>query len=376
MARAAIAPRPGISERTLEIKKMAIYDRHILVRLPNWVGDVVMATPTLRCLRLNFPKARIDVTLLPYVRDVIKGAPWIDEIIEIPRRRDGATVGAMREYVNRLRRNQYDLALVLPNSVSSAVLAYLSGAKQRIGYDRQGRGFLLTDPVPPPRVKGKFVPQPMVDYYLKLCEATGAVVGSTTTEMFVDAESERRVEELFSTYRIGQKGGIVALAPGAAFGSSKLWDPKKFGRLADLLAERKNCDVLIVGGPNERPIAREIVAASRIKPVNLVEENLNLNLLKSIVKRCDLFVTVDSGPRHFAVAFDKPVVVLVGAIDPAYTNCNLQKTLIVKAENVDCAPCQKKRCPTDHRCMTEISSEMVFDAASRLLESYPRTATT
>jgi heptosyltransferase-2 len=346
-------------------------EQNILIRMPNWVGDAVMATPALRCLRLNFPRARIDVTLLPYVRAVVEGAPWIDSIIEIPRRRDGASMGAMREYVNQLRRNQYDLAMVLPNSVSSAVIAYLSGAKRRVGYDRQGRGFLLTDAVPAPREKGRFTPQPMVDYYLKLCEAAGAVAGSPKTEMFVDAQSERDADELFQKHEFGRGRAIVALAPGAAFGSSKLWNPKNFAKVADALAEENNCDIVIVGGPGERSIAKEIVATAHGKFANLVEENMNLSLLKSVSKRCDLFITVDSGPRHFAVAFDRPVVVLMGATNPRYTNCNLGKTIIVSATGIDCAPCQKKRCPTDHRCMTGITPDMVLSATCDLLKKYP-----
>jgi heptosyltransferase-2 len=328
-----------------------------------------MATPALRCLRLNFPRARIDVTLLPYVRQIIEGAPWIDSIIEIPRRRDGASVVAMHKYINQLRANRYDLVIVLPNSVSSAVLAFLSGAKQRVGYDRQGRGLLLTDAVPAPREKGRFVPQPMVDYYLKLCQAAGAVGGSPKTELFVDEESERRADEFFSKHGIGRKGAVVALAPGAAFGSSKLWNPTNFAAVADSLAEQRNCDLLIVGGPNERFIAREIAAAAHVDIANLVEEGMSLSLLKSVAKRCDLFITVDSGPRHFAVAFDKPVVVLMGATNRAYTDCNLEKTAIVQAPDIDCAPCQKKRCPTDHRCMTQITPDMVISAATDLLDS-------
>ena len=343
---------------------------HILVRLPNWVGDAVMATPVLRCLRLNFPQARIDVTLLPYVRQIIAGAPWIDNIIELPRRREGASVRGIQEYINQLRRNQYDLAVVLPNSFSSAVLAYFSGARRRIGYDRQGRGFLLTEPVAPPREKGKFVPQPMVDYYLQLCEAIGAVAGSPRTEMFVEPDAEQRAQELFNQYGIGQGKAVVALAPGAAFGSSKLWNPQNFAHVADMLAERKHCDVLVVGGPKEASIAREITAASHVQLTNLADEMMNLSLLKSVAKRCDLFITVDSGPRHFAVAFDKPVVVLMGATDPRYTNCNLEKTDIVTAEGIDCAPCQRKSCPTDHRCMTAITPEMVYAAAVNLLEQH------
>ncbi len=330
----------------------------------------MMATPALRCLRLNFPKACIDVTLLPYVRPIIEGAPWFDNIIELPFRGRETSLRARMDYLNRLRSNQYDMAIILPNSFSSALLAFLSGAKHRIGYARQGRNLLLTHAVPAPRAGGKFIPQPMVDYYLRLCEEAGAIAGSKKTELFVDENSERQAEQLFEKYKLGGDKMIAALAPGAAFGSSKLWNPQNFARLADALAERFNCQVVIVGGPKERAIAREIAAAARSNPANFVEENMSLHLLKSISKRCDFLITVDSGPRHFAVAFDKPVVVLMGATDPRYTNCNLEKTAIVRADNIDCAPCQKKRCPIDHRCMTAITPDMVLSATATLLSRH------
>jgi len=347
------------------------YNR-ILIRLPNWVGDVVMATPALRCLRHHFSNAHIDLMLVPYVRKIIEEAPWFDGIIEYSPETEHKGIGGHIKYLRLLRRNRYDLAVVLPNSFSSALLAFLSGVKRRIGYEREGRGFLLTDSVPIPKEKGKFVPQPMVDYYLRLCEELGAVVDSKETELFVDAESERRAEELFRKHRLGDAGSVVAINPGAAYGSSKLWDTRRFAQVADELAEREGCSVVLIGGPNEKEIVAEIAGAARSRHANLAEENVGLDLLKSVIKRCDLLITVDSGPRHFSVAFDKPVVVLMGPTDPRYTNCNLEKTVVLQVDDLDCAPCHIKECPTEHECMTNITPDMVFRAATELLQKHVR----
>jgi len=329
-----------------------------------------MATPTLRCLRRHFPNARIDVTLIPYVRKIIEGTPWFDNIIEYSPNGEHAGMGGFLKYVRRLRRENYDLALVLPNSFSSALLMFLTGAGRRVGYGRQGRGFLLTDPVTPPTENGKFVPQPMVEYYLRLCEEIGATAPSIKTELFVDSASEQRADELFARYHIGRGDAIVAINPGAAYGSSKLWNPARFAEVVDTLVEREGCDIVLLGAPHERKVVQAIVAAARSEFANLSEEDVELDLLKSIIKRCDLLITVDSGPRHFAVAFDKPVVVLMGPTDPRYTDCNTEKTIILRVDGLACAPCHIKECPTEHECMTGITSEMVVRAATQLLAKY------
>jgi len=327
-----------------------------------------MATPALRCLRQGFPDAHIDLTLIPYVRKIVEGAPWFDGIVEFSR--DGEHKGAAGHirYLRELRRNRYDLAVVLPNSFSSALLAFLSGARRRIGYNRGGRGFLLTDRIPAPREDGKLVPRPMGDYYLNLCEQLGLTVGSKKSQLFVDAGSEERAEKIFARHGLGRGRPVVAICPGAAYGSSKLWLPERFAQVGDRLVRHHECDVVILGGPAEKEIARHIASTARSNLANLAEENGGLDLLKSIMKRCALAITVDSGPRHFAVAFDRPVVVIMGPNDPRYTNCNLDKTIVLRADDLDCIACHKKKCPTDRECMKRITADMVLEAAKELLE--------
>ncbi len=333
-----------------------------------------MATPALRCLRSAFPDAQIDLTMVPYVRKLVEEAPWYDNIIEYSRNNEHKGLTGLFRYVQSLRKNRYDLAVLLPNSISSALITFLAGAHRRIGYDRDRRGFLLTDPVSAPTENGVFVPQPMVEYYLKLCEALGAPVDSRKTELFVDPESERRAQKLFNKHALRGEDIVVAINPGAAYGSSKLWDTARFAEVADTLADREGCKVLLLGGPGEKQIVQEIASSARSSPVDLAEEDVALDTLKSVIKRCDLLITVDSGPRHIAVAFDKPVVVLMGPTDPRYTNSNLEKTIVLRVEDLDCAPCHIKECPTDHECMNRITPDMVIHAAKELLQKHVKGA--
>jgi heptosyltransferase-2 len=329
-----------------------------------------MATPALRSLRNSFPAAQIDLTLVPYVRKIVEQAPWFDRIIDYSPEGEHKGIFGHLRYLRAIRENRYDLVVVLPNSFSSAMLAFLAGAKYRIGYDRQGRGFLLTHKVTPPTENGTFIPQPMVEYYLKICEKLGANVESKETQLFIDADSEKRADELFDRYSIGKGKATVAINPGAAYGSSKMWETGRFAQVGDHLVRQDQCDVVLLGGPAEKEIAREIASAARSDLINFAEEDVPLDLLKSIIKRCDLLITVDSGPRHFAVAFDKPVVVLMGPTDPRYTNSNLDKTIVLRSEDLECISCHHKECPTNHECMKYITPEMVLAGARELLQKH------
>ena len=338
-----------------------------MVRAPNWVGDVVMATPAFRALRQAFPEAHLAVVLRPYVEPILRGAPWFDEVVALEDRgaRNFAAV------VARLRRGRFDLGLVLPNSFRTALEFFLGGVRRRVGYERRRRAVLLTDPIPAPRDEnGRFVPQNMVDYYLRLCQAVGCEDLSQREELFITPECQRRADALLEKWAIGPEDLLVGVNPGGAFGSSKLWLPERFARVADTLAERHGARVILFGAPSERPILQAVAEAMKTAPILPEAGDVDLDVLKPLMRRCCLLVTNDTGARHYAVAFGVPVVCVMGSTSPLYTNVNLERQAIVRVD-VDCGPCQKKVCTTDHRCMTLITPEMVLEAAERLLSRFP-----
>jgi heptosyltransferase-2 len=358
--------------------KQIIKAKEILVRAPNWVGDVVMATPAFRCIRENFADSHITLLIKKNLRGIIDGSPWFDDVIELETKagksRNGSFSprkifsGNTKEYlglIQKLRQERFDLGFLFSNSFSSAFTVWLSGAKRRIGYRRDARSFLLTDGIERLSENGKFMPAYMGDYYLRLCTQLGCKIVSKQLELFISRECEDNANELLKEYHIDEKPFFL-INPGASYGSSKLWTAEGFARTADLLREVADCNIALTSGPGETGLADEIERLSKKGLINLSRASIPLDVLKVLVKKCMLLITLDSGPRHFAVALNRPVVVLMGPNDPRYTESEYEIGKVIR-ENVDCSPCQLKTCPTDRRCMTLISPEKVVHACVEVL---------
>ena len=341
--------------------------RTVLVACPNWVGDVVMATPTLACIRRNLPAARIIILIRKYARGVVADAPWFDDLIEV----DDKTIGGVAALVSRLRRLKPDLALILPNSFRSALIARLSGARRIYGYRRNGRTLLITGGPVPLRSSGRLIPRPMVDYYMEICRWMNFDTPAQSRPcLFYSDATLQKGARLLSSYGITPHDMVIGINPGAGFGSSKCWPPEHFARLAELIAQEWNCKIILFIGPAEHAIGRRIAALSRAEIINTGPDNVGLALLKPLVQRCRLLFTNDTGPRHYAVAFDVPVVVIMGPTDPRYTQANLDKTIVLRAE-LPCSPCHRKNCPQDHGCMRDILPETALQAGAQLLREHP-----
>ncbi|MBW2690165.1 MAG: lipopolysaccharide heptosyltransferase II, partial [Deltaproteobacteria bacterium] len=329
---------------------------------PNWVGDLIMATPVFECLRANFPHARITALTRAYNAKIIEDTPWVDEIIPCTDK----TFTDIFNTAKAVRESGADTALLLPNSVRAYLPVRLGGIKNIYGYRRGERKYLHRGPLPVLDAQG-IQPMPMVNYYLELCTWLGLEVPEKPKpSLSVDAELSRQAEELLQQYGIETEDQVIGLNPGAKFGSSKCWPAEYFARLAELLESQLDCRILLFVGPGEDPIANEIMAMTSASLVNTAPDRIDLALLKPMIRRCDLLVTNDTGPRHYAVAFDRPVVVIMGPTDPRYTNSNLEQTVVLRKE-LHCAPCHKKECVQQHECMRDISAEEVLAAVLSLL---------
>jgi len=340
----------------------------IVVFCPNLIGDTVMATPTFRALRRGYPGAEMVGVIKPHVAATLAGGPWFDELIPFaPKARDPQQRSLA--LVRRLRAGRFDLAVLLPNSFRSAWLARLGGVKRRVGYDRYARGWLLTDRLSPPRdARGKLTPTPVVEYYLKLARHLGCPVDSLRTELYTTEADERAADAAWG--RLGLVGDrpVACLNTGGAFGPAKSWPAEHFATLARRLADEAGVAVLVLCGPSEREAAREIAArAAHPRVVSLADEPLSLGLSKASVRRSALLVTTDSGPRHFASPFDVPVLSLFGPTHIAWTRTNHPRAVHLQ-HRVPCGPCQRPVCPElHHRCMRDLTTDAVFDAAARML---------
>jgi heptosyltransferase-2 len=347
----------------------------IAVVLPGWIGDAVMATPALRALRRQFSGVHIIGVLKPYVAGVFEGGDWFDELLL-----SQATFGptGVLSVARTLRSRRVQLAVLFANSFRSALTVWLGGCARRIGYARYGRSPLLTDALSPVcDATGRIIPSPLIDAYNRLALKAGCPPPSCRMELFTTPLDERAAERVWHLAGLTGFTEVICLNPGAAFGAAKHWPAPYFAQLARELAEKRDCGVLVLCGPSERDMAREIARLAGHPAVHALADctlpshpagpAISLGLTKACVRRCNLLVTTDSGPRHIAAAFDRPVVSLFGPTHIAWTDTHYEAEVHLQ-KRVECGPCQRRVCPLDHRCMNELLPGEVLAAACGLLD--------
>ena len=356
--------------------------KKILVVQPSWVGDAVMATPTLRAIRELYPAAHVSYLMRRYVKPLYAGMPWADQLITYRTGKTKAKAGKgdFFDLAARLHAGRFDLAVLLPNSFKTALVCKMARIPRILGYERDGRSFLLTDRLLPSKERGKFVPSPIVKYYLGLAHYLGSNHSDLRLELFVTEAERREAREVFARAGLDPeldrpasagKAPLVLLNPGAAFGAAKCWRPEYFAELADRFVDELGATVLLSAAPKERAIVEAIKRQMRHAPVDLSSAGTTLGSLKEVVRRCDLMVTNDTGPRHIAAAMDVPVVTVFGPTHPEWTEIYYAKERQV-AVKVFCGPCQRKTCPLDHRCMTRVTPAMVYARSIELLPTTRR----
>jgi len=333
----------------------------ILALVPNWIGDVAMCTPALRALHRRYPDAALIVAGRASACALVNGLPWIAGTVQLGGR-DGLH-GLLRAGFGLRKRKPY-IAVAFPHSFRSAALAWLSGARQRIGYARGGRSAFLTERVPPHQENGQPTPVYMATEYLDLVLPLGCEDDGAGLELAADPA-------VVAAYREGfdGEGPLVGFAPGAAFGPSKLWPAERYAAVADALHERCGARCVLLTGPGEEK-TRDAVLAKAKHPLLRPPEPPTIEGLKAAISLLDLLVCNDSGSRHVAVAFKVPAVCIMGPTAPVYSEGPYERGEVIRVD-VDCGPCQKPICTTDHRCMTRIDSERVTVAALAWLVEKP-----
>jgi len=340
----------------------------VAVFLPNWVGDAVMATPTLRALRGHFG-AGVEITgiMRPHVEEVVRGTPWLDTVWHYdpvsadPRLRWPALVA-------RIRRARIDISVHLTNDARSVVAARIGRVRRRAGYVRNGRGWLLTTRLQPPRRGRALAPIPALDYYLALAYALGCAPESPRLDLATTTRDEDAADRAWAALGLGAAESPVVINSSGAFGSAKLWPEHACAALARRIADELGAPVVILCGPAERERAARISAAADHPRVStLGGQPLSIGLSKACVRRARCLVSTDSGPRHFGAAFDVPVVALFGPTDPAWTDTHHAREVRLAAP-VACRPCGQRECPLRHHaCMEQLSVDEVLRAVARAI---------
>ncbi len=330
----------------------------ILVRLPNWIGDAVMSTPALGAIRAAFPSSEIVLAANPVVSELMSPHPFSDRAVVYDKRGSHSGIGGLWKFSRLLAVERFDLAILFQNAIEAAIIARLAGIKTRAGYATDGRAILLTHGV---RVSKEVRRLHHSRYYLNMLGELG--IPPAGQELCLQCTDE---EKSWAGGVLGA-GRWAAINPGAAYGSAKRWYPDRFAEVADVLASDFGYGSLLVGGPGEAAIGSEIESRMRSKPLNLIGTT-SVRQLMALLASVELVITNDSGPMHVAAAFDRPIVALFGPTDHTATSPLCSRFLLVRKET-ECAPCFKRQCPTDHRCMAAISAKDVLDAVGALLKS-------
>jgi heptosyltransferase-2 len=346
----------------------------ILVRATNWVGDAVMSIPALRAIRGRWPTAEIAILARPWVADLYGGQGYADRILVYDNKREHKGFWGRERLARALREENFDVAVLFQNAFDAAWIAWRARIPERIGYARDGRSWLLTRAIRPPATGEK--PDHEVYDYLELLRRAGWLERLPQVDeisiAIAEADRKKALERL-SAAGVREKAIRIAFASGAAYGSAKCWEPERYAALADRLIAEFDADVILFGAPQESGMAARVIGAMRGRLCNLVGAT-KIGDLPALLSTCRLFIGNDSGAMHVAGAAGVPVIGIFGPTDPEGTRPITPQFTLIR-EPVECSPCFLRKCPIDHRCMTRISVDRVFQAAQLLLAADDRAKT-
>jgi heptosyltransferase-2 len=343
--------------------------QRLLVRGPNWLGDAVMCEPALRGLRRLFPDADISLLVKPAVAELLLGHPAVNKIMVYDEKGRHAGLSGKWALAGQLRRQQFDLAILFQNAFEAALLVWLAGIPRRYGYAIDGRGVLLTEPI---AVPDKRLHLHQVQYYWNLLKPFGLSGDSPAPELFVSETEEDAMARRLAARGIDKSTFVIGINPGSIYGGAKRWLPDRFADTTERLGQTirqthaQDVAVMIIGAKGEEALGNEIAARLSHRTV-VLSGATTIRELMTAAKRCGLLLTNDTGPMHIASAMKVPIVAVFGSTDWRTTSPYRAAEAIVR-HPVECAPCLLRECPIDHRCMTRVSVEQVYEAAIKQMD--------
>jgi len=345
--------------------------KNLLVRGVNWIGDGVMSLPALKALRKAIPEAKISLLVKPWVSQLFEKDPNIDEIIIYDDKYKGI-IGKIK-LSRMLNKKKFCSAILFQNAFDAALITFFAGIKERAGYNRDGRGHLLTTAVPVPQNEGKVH---QINYYLNLLDKLGINAGYSAPYIYLTLDERLEARKFLQDL----KRPILGINPGATYGSAKRWFPERFAEIANWFISDTGGSAIIFGGKSEVDIADEIY--KKLIPEFRTSHSLmnlagktSLRELISLISECDVFLTNDSGPLHIAYAVRTPMVAIFGSTDPVLTGPppgGDENNHVVVKPDLSCSPCFERTCKNnDMRCMYAILSDDVYYGIKKILPDKP-----
>ena len=336
----------------------------IVVRGPNWLGDAVMCEPALSQVRTIFPQAEITLLVKPAIADLLAQHPAVNRTLVYDDRGRHAGLTGKWTLAGVLRRHRFDLAILFQNAFEAALISFLAGIPRRFGYATDGRSLFLTDPVSLPPRNGQ---RHQVEYYWDLLKPLGSQGPAPAPRLFVTPEESVSMTKRLADAGIGASDLVIGVNPGSTYGHAKRWLPERYAEvvnrvLKDMQAQTDaKVGVAILGAKGEEQLGQAIAKEIRTRTV-VCSGQTTVRELMALVKRCQLFLTNDTGPMHVAAAFKVPLVAVFGPTDWQTTSPYGVEAKLVR-QPVSCAPCLLRECPIDHRCMTGVTVDQVYGAA-------------
>jgi heptosyltransferase-2 len=338
----------------------------ILIRATNWVGDAVMTLPALEAVHENFPSARITVLARPWVAPLFKNHPFVNDVIVFQKYESFIKdLSGFRSLIESIKEKNFDLAILFQNAFDAAIIAYLGGVKNRVGFDSDGRGILLTHAI---KRTDEIFKAHQIEYYLSILKALGLEAESRDPVIHISEDNLVKADKILKKRGINNDDFVIGFAPGAIFGNAKRWPPERFAEIGDLAAQRWGAKTIIIGSKKEKYIGSVVAGLMRHNPIDFCGIT-SLEEAIAIINRCNFFLSNDSGLMHVAAALGVPTLAIFGSTDHIATGPRGPKTKIVK-HDIDCAPCLKQECPTDFKCMLSITPDEVWQEMEQFRSAY------
>ncbi|WP_068471441.1 lipopolysaccharide heptosyltransferase II [Candidatus Protochlamydia phocaeensis] len=334
---------------------------NIIVRMPNWLGDLVMATPVLADLRRHWPETKITAMCQGALGSVLQEDPHLDEILNFKRPSGWLHRQEHGDILTPLQQGHYDLGILLTNSLSSAWWFWRGHVQNRIGYATHWRSWLLDYPIPLPPELDR---QHLVLTYKKLLEPLGIPLSSTSPKLYITKQEQLSIQEWLAKYNVQKDDILIGINPGAAYGSAKCWLPDRFKSLSQKLLENPHIKILFFGDKAGAPLVNDICLDLPERAINLAGKT-TLRELMAFIQACHIFLTNDSGPMHIASALGVPLLALFGSTSDVATGPYQGGKVLHK--RVPCSPCYRRECPIDFRCMTRIEVQEVYEELQQLI---------
>jgi len=322
--------------------------KKIIVREPNWLGDMVMSLPFLDNLRFSFPTAEITVMCKPQFADVLQDRNFKLLCVDTKKEK-------YKEIIKKIKKENFDLGILLTNSFSSAYIFWCSNIKIILGFKKDWRSVFLDIGVKLEK-KGH-----LVNIYNQLLLPINGKISNSHTlpTLTVNEEEKNKALSLLQALGVNKKGKIIGVSPSSSYGPAKCWPKENFIKVAQkLLEDENNTFLLFFGDDKSYPLIEDIVSKLGKRALNMAGRT-TIQELMMLTSQCSVFLTNDSGPMHVAAALNVPIIALFGSTDQNATGpCN--KDAIVLDKHLSCAPCFKKTCPFNLECMRTISVEEVI----------------